>query len=116
MFEVNSETMVLSHLLIGREHQYHNSTGRLTHTVFDLISVLFAYVILGQKNRPNFYYLKKKSFMYFVCVYPGCKTLLPEVVACEGPLIMITGSLSLKKKKIIKKKLKKEEKKGVFAN
>ena len=36
--------------------------------------------------------------MYFVCVYPGCKTLLPKVVACEGPLIMMTGSLSLKKK------------------
>ena len=51
--------------------------------------------------------------MYFVCVYPGCKTLLPKVVACVGPLIMMTGS-SLKKK--LKKKLKKEEKKGVFAN
>ena len=25
----------------------------IIHTVFDLISVLFAYVILGQKNRPN---------------------------------------------------------------
>ena len=22
--------------------------------------------------------------MYFVCVYPGCKTLLPKIVACEG--------------------------------
>ena len=48
--------------------------------------------------------------MYFVCVYPGCKTLLPKVVACEGPLIMMTGSLSQKKLQ------KEEEKKGVFAN
>ena len=24
------------------------------------------------------------SFMYFVCIYPGCKTLLPKIVACEG--------------------------------
>ena len=47
--------------------------------------------------------------MYFVCVYPGCKTLLPKVVACEGPLIMMTGSLSPKKKKTLKKK---EEKRG----
>ena len=47
--------------------------------------------------------------MYFVCVYPGCKTLLPKVVACEGPLIMMTGSLSPKKK--IKKKKKKKKKK-----
>ena len=71
----------------------------LIYTVFDLISVLFAYVILGQKNRPLFFFF---SFMYFVCVYPGCKTLLPKVVAYEGPLIMMTGSLSQKKK--IKKK------------
>ena len=50
--------------------------------------------------------------MYFVCVYPRCKTLHPKVVACEGPLIMMTGSLSLKKKKkITKKKLQKEEEK-----
>ena len=27
--------------------------SRLVSTVFDLISVLFAYGILGQKNRPN---------------------------------------------------------------
>ena len=45
--------------------------------------------------------------MYFVCVYPGCKTLLPKVIACEGPLIMMTGSLSQKKK--IQKQ---EEKRG----
>ena len=45
--------------------------------------------------------------MYFVCVYPGCKTLLPKVVACEGPLIMMTGSLSQKKEKKKKKKKKK---------
>ena len=44
--------------------------------------------------------------MYFVCVYPGCKTLLPKVVACEGPLIMMTGSLSPKKKNYKKKKKK----------
>ena len=31
---------------------------------------------------------------------PGCKTLLPKIVACEGPLIMMTGSLKKKKKKI----------------
>ena len=51
--------------------------------------------------------------MYFVCVYPGCKTLLPKVVACEGPLIMMTGSLSLslKKNKKIKKNYKKKKKK-----
>ena len=24
------------------------------------------------------------AFMYFVCVYPGCKMLLPKIVACEG--------------------------------
>ena len=76
-----------------------------TDTVFDQISVLFAYVILGQKialisKPPPF-------FMYFVCVYPGCKTLLPKVVACEGPLIMMTGSLSLKKKKNLKRRRKK---------
>ena len=52
-------------------------------TVFDLISGLFAYVILGQKNCPNFFF---KSFMYFVCVFPGCKTLLPKIVACEDRL------------------------------
>ena len=23
------------------------------------------------------------AFMYFVCVYPGCKTVLPKIVACE---------------------------------
>ena len=46
--------------------------------------------------------------MYFVCVYPGCKTLLPKVVAREGPLIMMTGSLSQKKKKLQKE----EEKRG----
>ena len=22
-------------------------------------------------------------FMYFVCVYPGCKRLLPKIVACD---------------------------------
>ena len=48
--------------------------------------------------------------MYFVCVYPRCKTLLPKVVACEGPLIMMTGSLSQKERK--KKKKKKKKKKG----
>ena len=42
--------------------------------------------------------------MYFVCVYPGRKTLLPKVVACEGPLIMMAGSLSKKKKKKKNKK------------
>ena len=47
--------------------------------------------------------------MYFVCVYPGCKTLLPKVVACEGSLIMMTGSLS--QKKITKKKNYKKKKK-----
>ena len=47
--------------------------------------------------------------MYFVCVYPGCKTLLPKVVACEGPFIMMTGSL--KKKKNYKKNYKKKKKK-----
>ena len=30
-----------------------NITKKMITTVFDLISVLFAYVILGQKNRPN---------------------------------------------------------------
>ena len=49
--------------------------------------------------------------MYFVCVYPGCKTLLPKVDACEGPLIMMTGSLSQKKKKK-KFKIKKKKKRG----
>ena len=42
--------------------------------------------------------------MYFVCVYPGCKTLLPKIVACEGPLIVIMMTGSLKKKKKIKEK------------
>ena len=50
--------------------------------------------------------------MYFVCVYPGCKTLLPKVVACEGPLIMMTGSLSLKLKKKIKNYKKRKKKRG----
>ena len=47
--------------------------------------------------------LRNYDFKYFVCVYPGCKTLLPKIVACEGPLIMMTGSL---KKKDLKKKIK----------
>ena len=84
----------------------------IKNTVFDLISVLFAYVILDQKialiSEPPPFFL---SFMYFVCVYPGCKTLLPKVVACEGPFIMMTGSLSLKKKNQLKKKNYKKKKK-----
>ena len=32
---------------------FHNILSFPFITVFDLISVLFAYVILGQKNRPN---------------------------------------------------------------
>ena len=79
---------------VGEKKIQNNYVGPII-TVFDLISVLFAYGILGQKNRPNwrtppFYFL---YFIYFVCVYPGCKTLLPKIVACEGPLIMMTGSL-----------------------
>ena len=41
--------------------------------------------------------------MYFVCVYPGCKTLLPKIVACEGPLIMMTGSLKKRKEENTKR-------------
>ena len=67
--------------------QIHGTSVLLT--VFDLISGLSAYKILGPKNR----------FKYFVCVYPGCKTVLPKIVTCEGPLIMMTGSLKKKKKK-----------------
>ena len=61
-------------------------------TVFDLISGLFAYVIFGKKNalisEPPWIYFYffgivlsactvqfPLSFIYFVCVYPGCKTL-----------------------------------------
>ena len=61
----------------------------LRHTVFDLISGLFAYVIFGQKKRPNinkrtplnFFFFGKYcqralcNFLYLVCVYPGCKTV-----------------------------------------
>ena len=47
---------------------------------------------------------------YFVCVYPGCKTVLPKIVTCEGPLIMMTGPLQKKKKKIFNSK-----KRGGFA-
>ena len=50
-----------------------------------------------------------------VCVYPGCKTLLPKIVACEGPLIMIQD-LSIKKNNNNKKLKIKSRKKGVFAN
>ena len=36
--------------------------------------------------------------MYFVCVYPGCKTLLPKIVACEGRKeVFILASIHNKK-------------------
>ena len=53
-------------------------------TVFDLISGLFAYVILGKKtpylaNPPELFfvgkYCKGALCNLLVCVYPGCKTL-----------------------------------------
>ena len=28
----------------------------------------------------------------YVCIYPGCKTLFPKIVACEGPLKILTGA------------------------
>ena len=37
----------------GREIERGRDIDRDRDTVFDLISVLFAYGILGQKNRPN---------------------------------------------------------------
>ena len=77
------------------------SHTKIVYTVFDLISGLSAYVILGPKNRPLFIFFIFFfiAFKYFVCVFPGCKTLLPKIVACEGPHIMMTGSL--KKKDLI---------------
>ena len=62
-------------------------------TVFDLIT----YCSLTE------FWAKKIALISDVCVYPGCKTLLPKIVACEGPLIMMTGYLK-----------KKEKKRGVF--
>ena len=66
-------------------------------TVFDLISGLFAYVILSKKSPNvrtplNFFVLVSTvsvhyaiCFIFYVlCVYPGCKTVLPKIVACEG--------------------------------
>ena len=80
------------------------STSHSEYTVFDLISGLFAYVILGQKialiSEPPPFFI----FFYFVCVYPGCKMLLPKIVACEGALIMMTGTLKKKNNKKKKKK------------
>ena len=52
---------------------------------------------VGSFTSFTFFFL---AFKYFVCVYPGCKTLLPKIVACEGPLIMMTGSLKKRFKKI----------------
>ena len=89
----------LSHLVI--DHVIKNG---IYITVFDLISGLSAYVFLGPKialisEPPPSFFFFFLALKYFVCVYPGCKTLLPKIVACEGPLIMMTGSL--KKKDLI---------------
>ena len=56
--------------------------------------------------------LANPPFLFFCCfdllytlsasIPGGCKTLLLKIVACEGPLIMMTGSV--KKKKKLKKK------------
>ena len=44
------------HIVVTKSYRYRMQPTDLAtfwHTLFDLISVLFAYVILGQKNRPN---------------------------------------------------------------
>ena len=44
---------ILTHTHTNVIYMQANLHTVLSYTVFDLISVLFAYVILGQKNRPN---------------------------------------------------------------
>ena len=60
-------------------------------------------IALISEPAPSFlnFFLLIFIIFYFVGVYPGCKTLLPKIVACEGGLNddRISQKKDLKKKK-----------------